>query len=126
MTDELGRHTPRPTESGSRQDTQGTAMTEDPIDLDGHRTLAEKEKAEKRRRPANSRSSVAPSQPHLTALQDQMLAEPARTWIEVMTKWRFLLDRYAATSGASDNRIQTLIQRALGDMERLRKREEHK
>ena len=118
--------TQRPIPGRFRFRRYGAGATDDPIDLDGHRTLAEKEKAEKRRRPANSRSSVAPSQPHLTALEDQMLAEPARTWIEVMTKWRFLLDRYAATSDASDNRIQRHIQRALGDMERLRNREERK
>ena len=53
-----------------------------------------------------------------------MLAEPARTWIEVMEKWRFLLDRYAAAHEAGDERVQKLIKRALGDMERLRKREE--
>ncbi len=55
-----------------------------------------------------------------------MLAEPARTWVEVMDKWRFLLDRYASTPEAGDERIQKLIKRALGDMERLRKREERK
>lgn len=53
-----------------------------------------------------------------------MLAEPARTWIEAMEKWRFLLDRYAATPDAQDARIQKLIERALGDMARLKKREE--
>ena len=55
-----------------------------------------------------------------------MLAEPARTWAEVLKKWRFLLDRYAATSEAGDKRIQKLIMRALGDMERSKNREERK
>lgn len=40
-----------------------------------------------------------------------------------MAKWRFLLDRYAATPDAADARIQKLIRRALGDAERLTKRE---
>ena len=55
-----------------------------------------------------------------------MLADPARTWGEVMETWRFLLDRYAAAPDAADERIQKLIQRAIGDMERLRKREERR
>lgn len=43
-----------------------------------------------------------------------------------MEKWRFLLERYSLTPDAGDERIQKLINRASGDMERLRKREERK
>ena len=100
-------------------------MNDDPINLDGRRTAAERRRTEMRRRPANGRSPVASSkQPDLGSLEDQMLAEPARTWGEVIEKWRFLLDRYSATPDAGDERIQKLIKRAIGDMERLRKREE--
>ncbi|MFV1844049.1 MULTISPECIES: hypothetical protein [unclassified Phaeobacter] len=102
-------------------------MTDDPIDLDGHRSAAEQRETEMRRRPANGQPPCAPQQQlHLESLEDQMLAEPARTWAEVLKKWRFLLDRYAATPEAGDELIQKLIKRALGDMERLRKREERK
>jgi hypothetical protein len=102
-------------------------MTNELINLEGRRTVAERLRVEKRRRPANSEAPYAlPSQPHLGSLEDQMLAEPALTWAEVMEKWRFLLDRYATTPDAGDQRIQKLIKRALGDMERLRKREERK
>ncbi|KIT15651.1 hypothetical protein jaqu_26320 [Jannaschia aquimarina] len=55
-----------------------------------------------------------------------MLAEPARKWIDVMEEWRFLLERYSETPEANDERIQKLIRRAIGDMERLRRREERK
>ena len=65
-------------------------------------------------------------QPYPGSLEDQMLAEPARSWIGVMEKWRFLLDRYAAMPEAGDERVQKLIKRALHDMERLRKREEQR
>jgi hypothetical protein len=102
-------------------------MTDDPIDLDGRRSVAGQHASEMRRRPAISRPPhTLPPQPHLESLEDQMLAEPARTWVEVMEKWRFLLEQYAATPEAEDERIQKLIKRALGDMERLRKREERK
>lgn len=100
-------------------------MTDDPIDLDGRRTAAERHDSEMRRQTANNSPRLVPSaQPHLGNLEDQMLAEPARTWVEVMEKWRFLLERYSATPEARDERIQKLIRRAIGDMERLRKREE--
>ncbi|MCV3274171.1 hypothetical protein [Roseobacter sinensis] len=102
-------------------------MTDDPIDLDGRRTEASRHETEMRRRPANDAPSlVSSAQPYLGSLEDQMLAEPARTWVEVMEKWRCLLERYSATPAACDEFIQKLIRRAIGDMERLRKREERK
>lgn len=103
------------------------ALTDGPINLDGRRSFAEQLETEMRRRAGNSQQPFAfPPQTHLESLEDQMLAEPARTWVEVMDKWRFLLDSYASTPEAGDERIQKLIKRALGDMERLRKREERK
>jgi hypothetical protein len=102
-------------------------MTDDPIDLNCHRSVAGQRASEMRRRPANSRPPhTIPQQPHLESLENQMLAEPAQTCAEVMEKWRFLLDSYAATLEAEDERSQKLIKRALGDMERLREREERK
>jgi hypothetical protein len=52
--------------------------------------------------------------------------EPAGTWIQLMEKWRYLLERYAATSDADNDRIQKLIRRAIGDLERMKKREDRK
>lgn len=102
-------------------------MTEGPINLDRHRSAAEQRETEMRRRPANSRApKTLLQQPHLESLEDQMLAEPAGTWVEVMEKWRFLLDSYAATPEAEDVRTQKLIKRALGDMKRMKRREERK
>ncbi|KRS13585.1 hypothetical protein XM52_27555 [Roseovarius indicus] len=108
-------------------DRRGSVLTDHPINLDGHRSAADQRETEMRRRPANSQPpSTLSSQLGLGSLEDQMLAEPARTWVEVMEKWRFLLVRYASTPEAGDERLQKLIKRALGDMERLRKREERK
>ena len=100
-------------------------MTDDPIKLDGRRSAAGQRASEMRRRPANGQPSLAlPQQPQLERLADRMLAAPARTWAEALKKWRFLLDRYAKTPEAGDERNQNLIKRVLGDMERLKKREE--
>lgn len=110
-----------------QRDFRNRTMTNDPIDLDGRRTAADRHDSEMRRQYANgSPPLVRLAQPHLQSLEDQMLAEPARTWIEVMEKWRFLLDRYSSTPDAGDERIQELIKCAIRDLERLRKREERK
>jgi hypothetical protein len=102
-------------------------LTDDPIDLDGRRSAAGQRESEMRRRPANSQPSSARAPlAHLESLEEQMLAVPPRTWVEVMEKWRFLLDLYAATPEAADDRIQKLIRRAVGDMERLSKSEKRK
>ncbi|WP_141134332.1 hypothetical protein [Jannaschia aquimarina] len=102
-------------------------MKDDPIDLDGRRTATGRHETEMRRRPANDLSFTAPSgEPQPENLEGQMLAEPARKWIDVMEEWRFLLERYSETPEANDERIQKLIRRAIGDMERLRRREERK
>ena len=95
-------------------------MVQKPIDLDGHRSTAGKRESEMRRRPANTQSrqnetvppdDLGPGAPRL--------AEPAQSWIEVMEKWRFLLERYASSPDAMDSETQTLIQSALSDMSRL-------
>lgn len=100
-------------------------MIDDPINLDGRRTATDRLDSEMRRQPANGSPTLVPwVQAQLDSLEDPLLAEPARTWGEVGDKWRFLLERYSATSDADDARIQKLIRRAIGDMERLRKREE--
>lgn len=117
----------RPVESFARCSCRGFEMTDDPIDLDGRRSVAGQRASEMRRRPANSQLPLTlPPQPQIEGLEDQVLAEPARTWAEVVKKWRFLRDRYATTPEAGNERIQKLIKHALGDMERLREREERK
>lgn len=117
----------RPIENAARWDWKGPAMTDGLISLDSHRSDAGRRETEMRRCPANSRRPSAPAlQPHLESLEDQMLAAPAQTRAEVMNTWRFLLDCYAKTPEAEDERIQKLIRRALVDMERLRECEERK
>ncbi len=100
-------------------------MTSEPIDLDGRRTVTGQREAELRRQPANS--VLPPDRPGGTetaALEDEFLEAPARTWTEVLGKWRFLLERYAETPEAADDRLRTLTRRALADMDRLEKRED--
>ena len=102
-------------------------MTEDPIKLDVHRTTAARQEAEMRRRTVNHQQRLAHVQETMAkSVENQILLEPARTWIDVAEKCRFLLIRYAASPDARDERVRKLIARALGDLRRLKKREERK
>ena len=66
-------------------DWRDSEMTDDPINLDGRRSVAGQRASEMRRRPANGQPSLAlPQRPHLENLEDQMFAEPAWTWAEVL------------------------------------------
>jgi hypothetical protein len=102
-------------------------MTEDPIGLDGRRTATQQLEVERRRLLAND-NPTATNQPqeHQARLETELRKEPAGTWIQLMEKWRYLLERYAATSDADNDRIQKLIRRAIGDLERMKKREDRK
>lgn len=123
----VGKPPFHPTGSCAPRDAKGNAVTDAPIALDSRRTAADRRRTEMRRRPAKDQSFTAPSgEPQPGSLEGQMLAEPARTWVEVMEKWRFLLDRYLVTLDTSDERTRRLVERAIGDMERLRRREERK
>lgn len=109
--------------SGSGRD--GFPVTDDPIDIDGRRTVTELWEIDIRRRTANGPSYPETSgQAHLESLEKQMLAEPIPTWIEALERFRLLLDRYSATPDGQAPRIQKLIERALGDIEQLRKQKE--
>lgn len=55
-------------------------MTDARIHFDARPTATESYETEMRRRPANDPPPLMPlAQPHLGSLEDQMLAEPART-----------------------------------------------
>lgn len=100
-------------------------MTDQPVDLDGHRTAEGKISSELRRKAVN-RDAAPDARPIIADIElDAALAEqPAGRWIEAMEKAAFLLRRYAATREADDPRIQELIKRAENDLARLRKSEE--
>ena len=96
-------------------------VTDNTIRLDDHRSDEVRRKIEMCRRPANNLvRPEAVSQPHLKSLEDQMLKETSQTWIEVLQKWRFLLDRYAKSPDASDARTQGLIKLAIADMAKIK------
>jgi hypothetical protein len=100
-------------------------MTEPPTDLDGRRSAEDRILVGLRRQTANAPGEAARNEADKD-LEAALGVEPARSWAEVVHKVTFLLERFAATPEADDARIRTLIKRVLGDMARLKKREERK
>jgi hypothetical protein len=95
-------------------------MTDDPVDLDGHRSGAGKIAADIRRHALQefeaAREALRRRQEELEA---QLLAEPAETWPEAAAKAQYLIRLYAMTADAQDARRKQLIDRALADFARL-------
>lgn len=99
-------------------------MTDDPVDLDGRRSLAGKMATDIRRHALQDfeadRLALRRRQEELEA---QLLAEPAENWPEAAAKAQYLIRLYAVTADAQDARRKKLIERALGDLARLTDRE---
>jgi hypothetical protein len=99
-------------------------MTDDPVDLDGHRSAAGRIATDIRRHALQEfeadREALRRRQDELEA---QLLASPAESWSEAAAKAQYLIRQYATTADAQDARRKKLIERALGDLARLIDRE---
>jgi hypothetical protein len=95
-------------------------MTDDPIDLDGHRGMAAQKATEIRRQCLHEfQVDQAALQHRQEELEKLFLAAPAETWPEAAAKAQYLIQLYAATPEAQDPRRKELIARALDDLTRL-------
>lgn len=95
-------------------------MTNNPIDLDTKRSVESKKETSLRRQSIRAfevgQRILRRRQKELNA---QLRAAPAANWPEAAIKARYLIRRYAKTAEALDARHRKLIQRTLGDLERL-------
>jgi len=103
------------------------AMAEYPVNLDGERSLEDRNAAELRRA-CQKACYVAPMHHPARDLEIRSALQvgPADNWKDAASKVSFLLGRFAQTPQGQEERIQKLIQRALSDVARLIKREERK
>jgi hypothetical protein len=101
-------------------------MTDNPVNLDSHRSLDNQNDVAFRRHLSRTCSPdnliIAPIRD--AALQAHLLLGPADNWSDISCKVMFLLDRYATTSEAQDIRVKILIKRALCDIARLTRRKD--
>jgi hypothetical protein len=91
----------------------------DPVQLDDRRGMAAQKATEIRRLVADVEADAAALRTRQEALEEQLVAAPAASWIEAAGKARYLLGLFASTPVAQDPRRQTLIASVLDDFARL-------
>lgn len=95
-------------------------MTDNPIDLDGHRGMtAQKETEVRRDRLHRFQDHQATMRRHQEELEKHLLAAPAESWPEVAVKCEYLIQLFAETPEAQDPRRKELIAHTIEDLTRL-------
>jgi hypothetical protein len=94
-------------------------MTDKPINLDQHRGMAAQKATEIRRLVADVEADAQALRARQQALEDQLVATPAISWMEAAGKAKYLLGLFASTPAAEDPRRQKLIANVLDDFARL-------
>jgi hypothetical protein len=94
-------------------------MADDPIDLDHHRGMSAQKATEERRERQDVAFSEAALQGQREELEAALAAGPAADWPDLVRKLRYLMELFAATPEAQDERRQKLIASVLEDLARL-------
>jgi hypothetical protein len=94
-------------------------MADRTVDLDRHRGMAAQKATELRRLVLEVEADQKQLRDRQAALEEQLLAKPALTWLEAADKARYLLSLFAGSPSAQDPRRQLLIARVLEDFGRL-------
>lgn len=94
-------------------------MTDKTVDLDQHRGMAAQKATDLRRMLAEVETNEQALRLRQDELESRLLAAPSGTWHEAAEKARYLLNQYAATMAAQDQRRQKLIAAVLADFRRL-------
>ena len=94
-------------------------MTDDPVDLDGHRDMAAQKATEIRRRLHEVQADQTALRHRQEELESLLRAAPAKTWPKAAAKAQNLLQLFAATPEAQDLCRKELIVHTLDDLTRL-------
>lgn len=94
-------------------------MDEYPVDLDRHRGIAAQKATDIRRILSDVEANAKLLRDHQSAVEIQLLAEPAGSWIEAAAKARYVLNLYAAQLSPADTRHRDLVAAVLADFTRL-------
>jgi hypothetical protein len=98
---------------------QAATMTDDPVELDQHRGMVAQKDTEIRRRLHEVQADQAALRERQAELEKFLVSAPATTWPEAAAKARYLLELFAATPEAQDQRRQKLIAGVIGDFAKL-------
>jgi hypothetical protein len=94
-------------------------MTDEPIELDGHRGMIAQKDTEIRRRLHEVQADQAELRERQAELEKFLIAAPAKTFAEAASKARYVVQLFAGTVEAQDPRRQALIAGVLDDLARL-------
>ncbi len=95
-------------------------MTDDPVDLDEHRSTSAQIATDIRRQRLHEfQADQAALRLRQEELEKLLLSAPAETWTEAAAKAQYLIQLFAATPEAQDPRRKELIAHALEDLTRL-------
>ena len=94
-------------------------MTEIPIELDKHRSMAAQKAADIRRVLADVEANAKLLRETQGVVEIQLLAVPAASWPEAVAKARYVLNLYSASLAASDTHHRDLVTAVLADLTRL-------
>src|SRR5689334_23588292 len=94
-------------------------MSETPIDLDSHRGMAAQKATDIRRVLAEVEANAKLLRERQGALELELLAVPATSWLEAVAKARYVLNLYAASLAPTDTRHRDLVAVVLADLTRL-------
>ena len=94
-------------------------MSDKPVDLDEHRGMAAQKATEIRRRLYEVQTDQEALRRSQVEFEKFLVAAPAMTWPEAAAKARYVIQLYAATTEAQDERRRTLIASVLADLTRL-------
>jgi hypothetical protein len=97
-------------------------MADRTVDLDKRRGMAAQKATSLRRLLSDVEANEKSLRLRQEALEAQLVAAPAATWVEAAEKARYLLGLYAATMSAQDTRKRELLAAVLADFERLSQR----
>jgi phage terminase Nu1 subunit (DNA packaging protein) len=95
-------------------------MSDDPVDLDEHRSEAAKKATEiRRRRLTEFQADQKALRQRQEELENLLLATSGDTWPEAAAKAQYLIQLYATTPDAQEPRRKELVARVLDDIARL-------
>ena len=94
-------------------------MNDTPVDLDKHRGMAAQKATDIRRLLTDVEANAKLLRDRQGAVEIQLLAVPATSWVEAAAKARYVLNLYAAELAAADTHHRDLVATVLADFTRL-------
>jgi hypothetical protein len=94
-------------------------VNDDPVDLDKHRGMAAQKATDMRRALADVEANAKMLRERQSAVEAELLAVPATSWVEAVAKARYVLNLYAASLPVADSHHRDLVAAVLADLARL-------